>query len=538
MVRQASFYNHRWRVFADFVLLDYEYHINGDIAQEFANYWVASGDTLFFNESLFPVYNSIATFYSEVVTKNGSSYTLTNMTDPDEYANMVDNGGFTMALIADTLTNANKFREMFGLPSNTTWDDISSNVFISRNAEAGIVEEYTGMNGSINVKQADVVLNTFPLSYQQNYTATDSLNDLEFYAGKQSPDGPGMTYAIFSIVASAVETAGCSAFTYQQYSEQPYARAPWFQFSEQLIDDYTLNGGTHPAYPFLTGHGGANQVTVFGYLGLRLVPDYVLHINPSLPPQIPYLKYRTFYWQGWPISAVANQTHTTITRLSKPYTTANETYARLAIPVEVGPVSSNSTSTTFLLPPKGKLTFKNRPIASNVDVKGNIAQCQPASSRDGFQPGQFPFSAFDSAVSTKWQPNISNRTSSLTVDLSLKPYVPVTSFHFDWAQAPPSNFLVYFHNETKPNQITGGDTRLPKDARVATSQENIEVSSPFNVTQEAIITRYMSNTTDVKLDPPIWSGKYATLQIVGNQISEETNTTGATVAEWAIIAES
>ena len=66
---------------------DYEYHINGDIAQEFANYWVASGDNEFFRTYLFPVYNSIAIFYSEVLTKNGSLYTLTNMTDPDEYAN-------------------------------------------------------------------------------------------------------------------------------------------------------------------------------------------------------------------------------------------------------------------------------------------------------------------------------------------------------------------------------------------------------------------------------------------------------------------
>lgn len=66
---------------------DYEYHINGDIAQEFANYWVVSGDTKFFKDSLFPVYDSIATFYSELLVKNGSYYMLNNMTDPDEYAN-------------------------------------------------------------------------------------------------------------------------------------------------------------------------------------------------------------------------------------------------------------------------------------------------------------------------------------------------------------------------------------------------------------------------------------------------------------------
>ena len=506
---------------------DYEYHINGDIAQEFANYWVISGDTQFFNESLFPVYDSIATFYAEVVTKNDSKYALANMTDPDEYANAVNNGGFTMPLIADTLSNANMFREMFGMPANTTYADIASNVFISRNEDAGIIDEYTGMNGTIAVKQADVVLDVFPLNYQQNYTYADGLKDLEFYAGKQSLDGPGMTYAIFSIVASAVDLAGCSAYTYQQYSEQPYARAPWFQLSEQLVDDFTANGGTHPAYPFLTGHGGANQVTIFGYLGLRLTPDFTLHVDPSLPPQIPNLKYRTFYWQGWPISAVANQTHTTLTRLSKSYMTANTTYTNASIPVQVG----NGANTTYHLAPNGTLTLKNREIASNQTITGNIAQCNPASSSDDFAPGQFPISAVDGAASTKWQPAHSNTSASLTIDLSYTPFKPISHMYFDWAQAPPQNFIVYFSNTSN----SSGGNFDASSARVATSQQNVSVSIPYDPASLVKITPYMSNSTNVTLNPPIWSGRYAILQIVGTQATTLTNETGATVAEWAIV---
>ena len=501
---------------------DYEYHINGDIAQEFANYWVTSGDTQFFNETLFPVYDSIAMFYSQVVTKNGSSYVLTNMTDPDEYANGVDNGGFTMPLIADTLMNANMFRQMFGKDVNSTYTDIASNIFIDRNGDAGIINEYTGMNGSISVKQADVVLNTFPLNYQQNYTAKDSLNDLQYYAGKQSLNGPGMTYAIFSIVASAVDVSGCSSYTYQQYSEQPYARAPWFQFSEQLTDNFEGNGGTHPAYPFLTGHGGANQVTLFGYLGLRLTPDYILHIDPSLPPQISNLKYRTFYWHGWPISATANQTHTTLTRLSSPYTTANMTFASSSIPVNIG----NNISTTYQLPPKGTLSFPNRNIAATTAVTGNIAQCLPVSSPDDFLPGQFPISAVDGAASTKWQPAISNKTTSITVALTSQAFQPITALYFDWAANPPSSFSVLFHNTS---------SATTQSAVTATQQQNISISVPYNATAVNLITPYMSNTTNVTLSPPVYSGMYATLQILGNQATNMTNATGASVAEWAII---
>lgn len=502
---------------------DYEYHINGDIAQEFANYWVTSGDTEYFREKLFPVYDSIAVFYSELLEKNGSTYVLLNMTDPDEYANNVDNGGFTMPLVADTLMYANMFREFFGIPQNTTFTEQAENIFISRNPAAGIIEEYTGMNGSISVKQADVVLNTFPLNYQNNYTAEDRLNDLTYYAGKQSLDGPAMTYAIFSIVASEVDPAGCSSYTYQQYSEQPYARAPWFQFSEQLTDDYTTNGGTHPAFPFLTGHGGANQVTLFGYLGLRLTPGFTLHINPSLPPQIPSIRYRTFYWQGWPLSAISNQTHTRITRLQKPYIAANQTYANAPIPIQVG----NDVSDTHELAPNGTLTFRNHIVANIPAAAGNIAQCHPVSSQNEYEPGQFPFAAVDGSSTTKWEPSVANEPQSITVSLPTGAYQPVTGFHFDWAQNPPTNISVIFHNSS---DVTDSS------AITVTDNLQIDISNPYDANTTYIIAPYVGNTTNVTLESAAYSGRFATLQIQGNQVDTYNNGTGGTVAEWAILS--
>ena len=513
---------------------DYEYHINGDIAQEFTNYWVASGDTAFFEADLFPVYESIATFFSEVLTKNGSRYELTNMTDPDEYANMVDNGGFTMPLIADTLTNANFFRSMFNQSQNTTWETQAQNIFIGRNANAGITLEYTGMNGSVSVKQADVVLNTFPLSYTMNgYTASDSLNDLDYYASKQSPNGPGMTYAIFSIAANEVSPSGCSANTYQQYSERPYVRAPWFQFSEQLEDDYTTNGGTHPAFPFLTGHGGANQVVPFGYLGLRYLPDGFLHVNPALAPQIPQLKVRNFYWHGWPISAFMNYTHTTLTRLGTPIGTANMTYVNSPIFVQVGSESSATPMQNYTLPPNGTITISNRTPASVKTIQGNVAQCQSVTSSDPYVQGQFPIAAVDGAASTKWQPSSAGKNASITVTLPAG--LPISGFYFDWGQAPPANFSVVLHNGSVTTAGASGVLSV-------TQKTNIKISQPFNKSTVAEVLPYESNTTTVVLESTTGGGvahtaKYATLTIIGSQLTRNvTNGTGATVAEWAIIS--
>ena len=511
---------------------DYEYHINGDIAQQLANYWIASGDTNTFKNEMFPVYNSLATFYSEILRKNGSSYDLLNMTDPDEYANHVDNGGYTMALIGDTLKNANSFRQYFSLPQNTTWALQSPNVMIGRNEKAGVTLEYQGMNGSVSVKQADVVLNTYPLRYtgtKDSYDPTDSLSDLDWYAAKQSPDGPGMTYAIFSIVANEVSPSGCASYTYQQYSERPYMRGPWYQFSEQLIDDFTVNGGTHPAYPFMTGHGGANQVVLYGYLGFRLVPDWNLHIDPALPPQIPQIQYRKFFWQGWPISAFSNQTHTTLQRAASPvYSFRNATFANSPIPVLVG---DGSNQQAYNLSSSSSLVIPNRMFAFNQTITGNVAQCQPVSSSSDYVPGQFPISAIDGASSTKWQPALAINNASITV--SVTPGQRISHFYFDWAQAPPRNISI---------SLTNSSMHSGQQVKYTTvSLANITPDIPYQASSASVIQSYQSNTTVWTPKQELWTSSSMTLTVWGTLANGKgpmaKNATGATVAEWAIVVQ-
>lgn len=72
-----------------------------------------------------------------------------------------------------------------------TWKNISENIIVLSDNASGIVLEYDGFNGSTAVKQADVVLLTYPLEYNQ--TTKQGSDDLDFYALATSPNGPGMT---------------------------------------------------------------------------------------------------------------------------------------------------------------------------------------------------------------------------------------------------------------------------------------------------------------------------------------------------------
>jgi trehalose/maltose hydrolase-like predicted phosphorylase len=65
---------------------DYQYHLNGDIGISLINQLVATGDTRYFKNTLFPVYDSIATLYSNLLAPNGSTWTVKNMTDPVSHA--------------------------------------------------------------------------------------------------------------------------------------------------------------------------------------------------------------------------------------------------------------------------------------------------------------------------------------------------------------------------------------------------------------------------------------------------------------------
>ncbi|KAL6706532.1 alpha,alpha-trehalase ath1 [Coniothyrium glycines] len=514
---------------------DYEYHLNGDISLAFNNHMIITGDQAYFNDTLLPINNAIAHFYNQLLDYNETSgaFELWNATDPDEYANNVNNAGYTTALIQRHLLETNEFNNWFGRSVNTTWANTATKMRLPINEDVGIIVEYAGMNGSVAVKQADVVLVDDLLHYPNSY----SLANLDYYAAKQSLDGPAMTYSSFAVVANEVSPSGCSSFTYDIYSSSPYVRAPWYQYSEQLLDNVEENGGTHPAFPFLTGMGGTNRVAIFGYLGLGLYYDR-LDIDPSLPPQIKYLNYRTFYWMGHGINATSNTTHTTLARLSREkYTlpSANETYFDTPIPVTIGTRSGRNTS-VYSLTYDTPLVVPNRLMGQTLTVPGNILQCGTLLPPiQGNKPGQFPLAAIDGAISTKWQPSFSNTTSYLTVDLGPSaPSYPINSIQMDWAGQPPSHFEISFSNASlppfSPAQLLGA-------AAVRTVAAGaVHISAPWDPVTAYQIKTYIGNQTNITLARSVWSGRYAHLGIRGNQLGEGV-ADGGTVAEWTLIRE-
>ncbi|KUJ11837.1 glycoside hydrolase family 65 protein [Mollisia scopiformis] len=508
--------------------VDYEYHLNYDIAFNLLQQYNVTNNETWFNAGPRQVIESAAIMTGHLLQYNETtkSYWLHNMTDPDEYANNVDNGAFTIASAAELLRVANALRVQQGLEVNSTWETQWQGIEFPT-APSNITLEYQTMNNSVAVKQADVVLLTYPLDYGEDYTADDKLLDLDYYANKQSPNGPAMTYSVFAVDANALSPSGCSAYTYTLNGFLPYLRAPFFQFSEQAIDDVTLNGNTNPAYPFLTGHGGANQVVPFGFLGIR-TDQPMLYINPSLPPQIPYIKIRTFHYAGAALQATMNSTHTNLTRISS--TSLTDLYQNTTLPLTVGtPNSPSSQNTNYTLSTNQTLTIPNRLYWQTLTHANNLLQCQPVTSPDAYAAGQFPTAAIDGATATRWQP-ASNASASLLVNTtSITPSL-VSGLYFDWGARPPRSATVYLGNSTTVNgENLTGEEIIIQVGGIAPSLPFVAAEAEASAQE---VQPVVGNSTTVAVEGGAWSGGYVRLVVEG---CWEEDGEGATVGEFVVI---
>jgi hypothetical protein len=338
-----------------------------------------------------------------------------------------------------------------------------------------------------------------------------------------------MTYSVFAVDANALSPSGCSAYTYTLNGFLPYLRAPWYQFSEQAIDDPAVNGNTNPAFPFLTGHGGANQVVPFGFLGLRTDQE-VLYINPSLPPQIPFVKVRTFYFAGATLTASLNSTHTNITRLTTP-SSANliDFYVNGSMPLMIGtPNAPGTVTTAYNLTINQTVTIPNRLYWQNLTHANNLLQCLPVTSNDAYAAGQFPQAAIDGATATRWQP-ASNESSSLLVNMTSVPASPISGVYFDWGARPPINATIYIGN------LTDGEGGLEGN-EILIIIDGITPSLPYNATVAGEASQdvlpVVGNSTIIAVEGGAWSGSYARLEVAG---CLEDDGDGATVGEFVLI---
>lgn len=504
---------------------DYQYHLNTDIALVHWHQFLSTGDYDWLKEQGWPIIKAVTEMWAAFVQKSNVTgedglkvgmYTVHNMTDPDEYANHIDNGAFTNAGVKVLMGIAKAAAELLGYSAPEKWTDIEENIFIPYNTEASIIPEYGGMNGSVEIKQADVVLINYPLEFRLN--ESQALGDLDFYARAQSPDGPAMTWAMFAINAADLSPAGCASYTYFVYASQPYLREPYYQFSEQMNDNITENGNTNPAFTFLTGHGGFLQIPTHGFTGYRPRLD-AFYLDPSLPPQLQGLEIKGMKHQGAVFNVRIELENTTITRVPPRKTIAARTNMTTALdaPVTVRIGARNAMAGDWPVALGESLIIPTRrPDLNGTDLPGNLAQCKPAFSDSTWVAGQFPLAAVDGSNHTTWQPSTPDPTA-VTVDLQAPTKIKGVSIN--WARYPPDAWTLLVSDSEDG------------EWKVAGANNTVEISDPWRRDESLVVRRHIGNVTVQMLESEV-EARWVRLVIEG---TKGDKTVGATVAQFGLL---
>ena len=278
----------------------------------------------------------------------------------------------------------------------------------------------------------------------------------------------------------------------------------------------------------------------FGFLGLRTDQE-VLYINPALPPQIPQVKIRNFYYGGAGISAFMNQTHTTLTRFSTSNVTAvTDIYAdssngSTTLPIRVGTPGS-FPQTTYNLALNSTITIPNGRYFTNLTYANNLLQCLPVTSEDAYAPGQFPVAANDGATATRWQP-ASNSSASILVNTTTVPFTQISGAYFNWGMRPPLNATIYVGNKTIVDasgnvMLWGAEWRIPIDGITPSQPYDAAAANSSTASSPAGVVPYVGNSTTVVLGNDAWTGRYVRLEVEGCWVEDGV---GATVGEFVLI---
>nr|CDS25713.1 acid trehalase protein 1 [Hymenolepis microstoma] len=233
------------------------------------------------------ILNSIAAFWASRLefSPEKDAYVIKGVMPPDEYCHCCDNSAYTNAAASLALSGPAVVSRLFGQKVSAEqdiWESLSTKIWMPFDEKDGVMLEYEDYKNGTIVKQADTVLLSYPLMYEQSREA--KIKMIKKYAAVTSDRGPAMTWAMFFISALEVGLME-NAFGYFDRCLL-YCKPPFYVWSEQLDDVGAKN--------FITGLGGFLQAIMNGLVGIRVTTQLaengqiepVLYISPKMIGQV------------------------------------------------------------------------------------------------------------------------------------------------------------------------------------------------------------------------------------------------------------
>jgi len=266
----------------------FEHHITADVAFAAWNYYAVTQDKQWLREKGYPILSATADFWASRVERNGPGhYDIKNVVAADEWAENVDNNGFTNAAAKANLKYATQAAAILGITANPDWINVANNIPVLK-MENGVTQEHAAYHGE-GIKQADVNLLGYPLKEITDMKQVQK--DLEYYETRIPDAGtPAMTQAIFALLYARLGNAD-KAYHWFKESYEPNLNAPFRVIAE-------TKGGTNPY--FATGAGGILQAVIMGFGGVEMTPAGLSQVKSVLPK----------HWKSLTITGIGPQKKT------------------------------------------------------------------------------------------------------------------------------------------------------------------------------------------------------------------------------------
>lgn len=296
-----------------------QYHINGDIAYAYIQYYLATGDIDFIKDFGAEVIFETARIWLEIGHFHNGYFKIDAVTGPDEYTAIVNNNYYTNVMAKYNLKWAVKLYDLLKNEQEETFHSLCKKINLEKKEIDLFHKAYTNMYLPYDekhkidaqddsflskalwdfentpkakyplllnyhpltiyryqvLKQADTVLAHFLAEDESDF---DTIKNSYDYYEKITTHDSSLSCAVYSIMASKIGYAH-KAFNY------------FIETARLDLDDTHGNTkhGIHTA-----NMGGTWMAIVYGFGGLRIKEDYI-SLNPKLPEKWEELKFKFLY---------------------------------------------------------------------------------------------------------------------------------------------------------------------------------------------------------------------------------------------------
>lgn len=276
-------------------LSERENHVDGDIAIEEWQYYLASGDREWLRQAGYPVIHELAAFWKSRSTYNAqlNRYEIHHVTSPDEAYDDVSNDAFTNAVAQKALRCAISAAQVLGVPADPDWKVIADKMYIpfsdseQRHLDFDVStphDKHTWMGSAISwLAYPPLDLKMSPEVRRNDFTfSIQALHEL-------SPDSNDMLPVMLPTVAAELGDEN-EASKWLQASMGGFLKPPFNVRSETA-----LNNATH----ILCVSSGYLENFIYGFTGLRMTDDGLTPVYPPLlPTGLKSLTLKSIVWRG------------------------------------------------------------------------------------------------------------------------------------------------------------------------------------------------------------------------------------------------